>query len=62
MLGYVFLPRINYAIDLFVQGWNNHGIRTAGRHSPRQLFTSGVLRLQHSGVTATDFMSSVESS
>ena len=61
-LHYVFLPRINHAIDLFVEGWNNHGIRTAGRHSPRQLFTSGILRLQHSGLVAMDFMNGVDSS
>ena len=61
-LEYVYLPRINYAIDLFVQGWNNHGIRTAAGHSPRQLFVSGVLRLQHSGLAAVDFMDNVHSS
>ena len=35
-LEYIFLPRINRTIDHFVEGWNNHGIRTAGHHSPRQ--------------------------
>ena len=34
-LEYVYLPHINRSIDMFIEGWNNHGIRTAGRHSPR---------------------------
>ena len=59
-LEYVYLPRINRAIDCFVQGWNSHGIRTAQHLSPRQLFTQGVLRLQHSGLVALDFMDSVD--
>ena len=61
-LEYVFLPRIiNHAVDFFVEGWNNHGIKTAGGNSPRQLFTSGVLGLQHSGLVALDFMNNVDS-
>lgn len=52
-LEYVFLPRINHAIHLFVGGWS---IRTAGRLSPRQLFASGILSLQHSGLVAVDFV------
>ena len=61
-LEYVYLPRINRAIHCFVQGWNSHGIRTAQHHSPQQLFTQGVLRLQHSGLVALDFMDNVDRS
>ena len=53
-LEYVFLPRLNRAIGLFVEGWNNHGIRTEQHHSPQQLFTQGVLCLQHSGLVSLD--------
>lgn len=59
-LEYVYLPRINHSIQHFVEGWNNHGIRTEHHHSPRQLFSSGVLRLQHSGLVALDFMQTVD--
>ena len=56
----MYLPRINQAINIFVEGWNNHGIRTAGRHSPRQLFVSGALALQHSGLASVDFLQTVD--
>lgn len=58
-LEYVYLPRINRAIDCFLQGWNSHGIRTAQHLCPQQLFTQGVLRLHHSGLVALDFMDNV---
>ena len=60
-LEYVYKPRINRSLEQFVQGWNNHSIRTEHHHSPRQLFSSGVLRLQHSGLVALDFMDAVDS-
>ena len=60
-LEYVYLPRINRAIDYFVQGWNSHGIRTA-QHLSQQLLTQGVLHLQHSGLVALDFMDNVDNS
>lgn len=54
-LHYVYLPRINQSLKLFVRGWNEHGIRTANNQSPRQLFTAGVLHLHNSNLTAMDF-------
>ena len=60
-LEYVFKPRINRSLELFVDAWNNHGVRTEHYHSPRQLFSSGVLCLQHSGLVALDFMDFVDS-
>lgn len=57
-LHYVFLPRINKALQEFVATWNNHGIRTEHGKSPHQLFTEGVLRLRNSGTTALDFFDS----
>ena len=59
-LEYIYKPRINRSIEQFIDGWNNHGIRTEHNHSPRQLFSSGVLRLQHSGLVALDFMDPVD--
>lgn len=59
-LHYVYLPRINRALEIFYGGWNSHGIRTANHYSPRQLFAQGVLRLHSSGLTALDFLNPVD--
>lgn len=59
---YIFLPRINKALNEFKAYWNHHGIRTQSGMSPQQLFTSGMLRLQSSGLTAMDFFDTVEES
>ena len=59
---YIFLPRINKALDEFKAYWNHHGIRTQSGMSPQQLFTSGMLRLQSSGLTAMNFFDTVEES
>ena len=58
-LHFIFLPRINRALDTFRDGWNQHGIHTEGNHFPLQLFHSGTLRLQHSGLEAMDLFSTV---
>lgn len=59
-LHYVYLPRINRALGAFCDGWNHHSLRTARSKSPYQLYTEGVLQLQHSGRTGVDFFSSVD--
>lgn len=43
-LHHVFLPKINYALDLFRHGWNNHKLSTEGGKTPNQLFISGMLK------------------
>ena len=58
----VYLPRINRALTTFEEGWNDHGIRTAQHHSPRQLFVQGCMQLQHSGLTAMDIFEQVDDS
>ena len=58
-LHYVYLPRINQALQEFVQSWNHHGIRTEQGLTPHQLFTSGSLQLQNAGSTALDFFEEV---
>lgn len=57
-LQYVFLPRINKALEEFVSTWNNHGVRTEHGKSPNQIFTEGALRLRNSGLVAVDFFDS----
>ena len=42
-LQYVFLPRINSALNRFAQRWNSHGIQTEHGLSLSQLFTRGML-------------------
>lgn len=59
-LNYVYMPRINSALKKFMNGWNNHSIRTAHNKSPHMLFTSGMLLLQHSNLEALDFFSHVD--
>ncbi|KAG8898513.1 hypothetical protein FRB99_007389 [Tulasnella sp. 403] len=41
-LHYVFLPRINHALDTFRDVWNNHPLSTEGNKSPNELFTRGL--------------------
>ena len=61
-LHYIFLPRINKALQQFKDGWNSHPIRTARNKSPHQLFSAGMILLQHSGLTAMDYFNTVDSS
>lgn len=61
-LHYVYLPRLNRSLKQFASGWNCHSIRTEHAHSPLQLYTSGVLLLQRSGLTALDFLDAVDES
>ena len=39
-----FLPRINSALDSFVESWNNHRVSTEQNRTPSQIFIEGVLR------------------
>ncbi len=59
-LHFVFIPRINKSLMEFQNAWNHHRIRTAGHKSPYQLFTAGLLLLQHSQLTAFDFFDYVD--
>ena len=59
-LHYIFVPRINKALNEFKNAWNHHRIRTAHSKSPHQLFTAGLLLLQHSQLTAMDFFQEVD--
>ncbi len=59
-LQYIYLPRINRALQIFSEGWNCHQIRTANHRSPQQLFLEGALRFHRSGLAAVDFFQDVE--
>lgn len=58
-LHYVYLPRINKTLRGFVDGWNNHKVRTASYKTPNQLFVERSLQLHQSGLTAVDFFDHV---
>ncbi|XP_057201282.1 uncharacterized protein LOC130561141 [Triplophysa rosa] len=51
-LHYVYLPQINRDIEVFVDQWNNHGLRTVGHQTPYQLFVQGYLQRQAQPLTA----------
>ena len=40
----VFLPRINNALNSFVESWNNHPLSSERNLTPNQLFIEGALR------------------
>ncbi|XP_028395042.1 uncharacterized protein LOC114519163 isoform X2 [Dendronephthya gigantea] len=44
-LHYVFIDRINKHISHFVNGWNDHPIRTAQNKTPNQLWISGLCNI-----------------
>lgn len=60
-LHYIYLLRINQALQQFLEAWNNHRVRTKHGQTPNpnQLFTTGLLRLRNSGLAAMDFFDSV---
>lgn len=60
-LQYVYIPRINDALQVFQNGWNSHGIRTEHGQSPNQLFVAGILHLRESRTTALDYYDSINS-
>ncbi|KAK9976743.1 hypothetical protein ABG768_021946 [Culter alburnus] len=51
-LHHVYIPRINRDLEVFREQWNNHGLRTAGYHTPYQMFVRGCLQRQTSSLTA----------
>ncbi len=41
-LHYIFIPRINYSLQQFLEAWNNHPLSTEQNLSPLQLWISGL--------------------
>lgn len=52
VLHYVYLPRINAAIDSFVEAWNKHPIRTERNWSPEQIWSNGMIDRVNGRLTA----------
>lgn len=59
-LQYVYLPRINKSLKVFMEGWNSHGVRTERHLSPNQLFVRGILQMQRRGLHSLDFSEEVD--
>nr|CAG8546404.1 9551_t:CDS:2 [Entrophospora candida] len=53
-LHYVFLPRINRSLEIFVDSWNNHSIRTEHNSTPHQLFIKGMIENGFRGMENLD--------
>ena len=58
-LQYVYIPRINRALQCFREAWNNHGLQTERGQTPNELFTAGALRLRYAGLTSLDFFDEI---
>ena len=54
-LYYIYLPRVNETLQGFVDGWNNHKVRTVSYMTPNQLLVERSLQLHQSGLTALDY-------
>ena len=44
-LHYVFVPRINWHLDLFTNGYDNHPLRTESNMTPNQMWVYGLSQL-----------------
>lgn len=51
-LHYVFLSRINRALEEFHLGWNHHSVSTKGNQTSYQLWIAGVMGDNFQGYTA----------
>lgn len=53
-LHYVFIPRINKALEEFSSAYNHHGIRTTHCWSPLQMWINGMITVNSNGSSAID--------
>ena len=58
-LHYIFLPRIQKALDMYMSAWNHHPVSSEKNLSPIQLFTQGTHKLLQNGKVAEDFFANV---
>ena len=52
-LHFIYLPRINKAIDEFVQSWNHHPLSSEGNMTPSQIFVAYFTALDRRNSTST---------
>ena len=53
-LHYVYVPRVNAALQMFCESWNQHPLTSCHSMSPQQMWTRGMLQNMHSGYTAVE--------
>ena len=58
-LHFIFLPRINKALNEFIKCWNKHTLSKTGGHSPMKLYTKEMIRLRQSNLPAFDYLDSI---
>ena len=46
-LHFTFLPRINRALESFVEAWNLHPVRTEHNWTPEQIWLNGMINLKN---------------
>ena len=60
-LHYVYLPRINSALQSFIESWNNHPISTEHNLTPNQLFIRGALQQNMTPLTHSQISNATSS-
>ena len=61
VLHYIYIPRINQALNMFTNGWNSHALSSANNKSPSQIYVKGMLLLKHR-LPALDYYSPIDES
>lgn len=56
VLHFVFLPRINHALDAFTTTWNNHKLSSQRNKTPQELFLRGTFPLSYAKFSADDIV------
>ena len=53
-LHFVYIPRINRALQHFISQWNNHPVSSEHQLSPLQIFASGISENMYSGYSGVE--------
>ena len=61
-LHYIYIPVINQALDLYCSAWNMHSLSSCKSKTPLQLYTEGMIMLQHHNIPSLDYFQPVQES
>ena len=59
-LHYVYIPQISKALNAFISGLNHNSLSSCHQKTPMQLYTEGMVLLNHSGIPALDYTTPVD--
>ena len=59
-LHYIYIPRITQALEPFMSGWNHHALSTCHHKTPFQVYTEGMILLDHDSIPALDYTDPVD--